>query len=215
MSDGVTDFAAGERRGSLEHQFSRPQLATQSAGNVDSPFAAPYRLHSPAGERWYVVHTQPHREFRAENQLGAQGFRTFLPRYRKTVRHARKLNSVNAPFFSRYLFIALDLSRDQWRSVNGTIGVTSLITDGMLPSAVPEGVVESLISISDANGFVNPSDGLQLGEQVRILTGPFAEKIGELVRFDGARRVRVLLELLGGVVAVSIERGHLMSARAA
>jgi transcription elongation factor/antiterminator RfaH len=215
MSDRVTDVVADERRGSREHQFSRPQLATQSAGNVDFPFAEPYRLHSPAGERWYVVHTQPHREFRAENQLGTQGFRTFLPRYRKTVRHARKLMTVNAPFFNRYLFIALDLSRDQWRSVNGTIGVTSLITHGMLPAAVPEGVVESLISISDADGFVNPSDGLQLGEQVRILTGPFAEKVGELVRFDGARRVRVLLELLGGVVAVSIERGHLMSSRAA
>jgi hypothetical protein len=64
------------------------------------------------GERWYVVHTQPHRESRAQTQLAAQGFRTFLPLHRKTVRHARKLKTVSTPFFPRCLFVALDLSRD-------------------------------------------------------------------------------------------------------
>src|ERR1044071_3749272 len=83
-----------------------------------------------AGERWYAVYSQPHRETRAQQQLTAQGFTVFLPLYRKTVRHARKLTTVSAPFFPRYLFVALDLSLDQWRSVNGTFGVTSLITDG-------------------------------------------------------------------------------------
>src|SRR5580704_14206227 len=82
------------------------------------------------GDRWYVVHSRPHREFYAQTQLAAQGFHSFLPRYRKTVRHARKLMTVNAPFFNRYLFVALNLGCDQWRSVNGTFGVTSLISDG-------------------------------------------------------------------------------------
>lgn len=166
------------------------------------------------GDRWYVVYSQPHREFYAETQLAAQGFHTFLPRYRKTVRHARKLMTVNAPFFTRYLFVALDLSRDQWRSVNGTFGVTSIITDGAFPIAVPQGVIKSLIKISDANGFIKLGDALQVGERVRVLTGPFADLIGELVRLDGARRAQVLLQLLGGVVPVSIDRGHLASARA-
>jgi transcriptional antiterminator RfaH len=76
---------------------------------------------------------------RAQTQLVAQGFHTFLPRFRKTVRHARKLMTVNASFFNRYLFVALDLGRDQWRSVNGTFGVTSIITDGAFPIPVPQG----------------------------------------------------------------------------
>ena len=185
----------------------------------DSDQYPPLSEHNPSrltdGERWYVVYSQPHREFYAQTQLAAQGFHSFLPRYRKTVRHARKLTTVNAPFFNRYLFITLDLGRDRWRSVNGTFGVTSLISDGMFPIPVPPGIVESLISISDADGFVKPGGGLQPGERVRILTGPFAEQIGELVRVDGARRVRVLLQLLGGAVAVSMERDQLMSARAA
>ena len=31
------------------------------------------------GARWYAVHTLPHGELRAEEQLENQGFRTFLP----------------------------------------------------------------------------------------------------------------------------------------
>jgi transcriptional antiterminator RfaH len=172
-------------------------------------------LEKTKGDRWYAVYSQPHQEFRAEAQLVAQGFRTFLPRYRKTVRHARKLRTVNAPFFSRYLFVSLDVSRDLWRSVAGTRGVTNLITDGTLPIPLPCGVIELLIDISDDNGFIKLDEGLRVGERVRLLTGPFADLVGELVRIDGARRARVLLELLGGVVAVSVDRNHLKSARAA
>lgn len=50
-------------------------------------------------ERWYAVHTLPFAEARAEVQLHRQGFRTFQPKRHKTVRHARKSITVEAPFF--------------------------------------------------------------------------------------------------------------------
>src|ERR1700752_477013 len=81
-------------------------------------------------ERWYAVHTLPFAEARAELQLQRQEFRTFQPKRHKTVRHARKLSTVEAPFFPRYLFIVLDLARHQWRSVNATIGVSRLVMRG-------------------------------------------------------------------------------------
>jgi transcription elongation factor/antiterminator RfaH len=209
MSNRVIAVTSGDSQLVRRIQSAQVELAPPNLRNLH------HHAQLTGGERWYAVYTQPHREFRAQTQLSAQGFQTFLPRYRKTVRHARRLMTVSAPFFNRYLFVTLDLGRDQWRSVNGTFGVTSLVSDGMFPAPVPQGIVESLISMSDSNGFVRPGDGLRPGEQVRILTGPFAEQIGELVRLDGARRVRVLLHLLGGAVAVSMERDQLMSARAA
>src|ERR1700740_1962344 len=75
------------------------------------------------GERWYAVHSLPFAEARAELQLKNQGFRTFQPKRQKTVRHARRLRTVEGPYFPRYLFIVLDLARDQWRRVNGPFGV--------------------------------------------------------------------------------------------
>jgi Transcription termination factor nusG len=78
------------------------------------------------GERCYVVHVLPHRE-RQDLQLEVHGFRTFLPRRRKSVRHARKFTTVSARFFPPYLFVALDLRRDRWRGVNGIFRVETLV----------------------------------------------------------------------------------------
>lgn len=184
---------------------------------ADNEARAPGSMRSPlsGGVRWYVIYSQPHREFYAQKQLAAQGFQTFLPFYRKTRRHARRLSTVNAPFFNRYLFVSLDLGRDRWRSIYGTFGVSSLISNETFPIAVPFGVVESLLGISDGSGLINLGNALQVGEHVRVLAGPFADLVGELVRLDGARRARVLLQLLGGSVAVSIDRGDLALERAA
>jgi transcriptional antiterminator RfaH len=84
--------------------------------------------------------------------LSRQGFRSFLPRYLKTVRHARKLRTVNAPIFPRYLFVALNLERDRWRSVNGTTGITNLFMAHDRPVPVPDGIVETLIRSADKSG---------------------------------------------------------------
>ena len=77
---------------------------------------------APVGnERWFLAHTQPKGEWKANLHLGAQGFRTYLPQIEKTVRHARQLRTVRAPLFPRYLFVILDLGRDRWLSVRSTV----------------------------------------------------------------------------------------------
>lgn len=170
---------------------------------------------SPAlagNERWFLAHTQPKSERRAELHLGAQGFRTYLPVIEKTVRHARKLKTVQAPLFPSYLFVILDLGRDRWLSVRSTIGVSRLLTtrDGR-PVPVPRGIVESLIGRSDGE-LTRLDAGLVAGQQVRILSGPFADFVGTLERLDGAGRVKVLLGMMGTAVPVSLHRSVLSTA---
>ena len=158
-------------------------------------------------ERWYAAHTQPHREARAAAQLQLQNFCVFLPVTTKTVRHARQFRTLRRPFFPRYLFVALDLREDPWRSVNGTFGVSRLVMAGDRPAAVPQGFVEDLISLSTCSGAVEFSPRLKVGQKVCVLSGPFAERIGELQRIDEGGRVRILLDLLGGKVPVWSEAG--------
>ncbi len=76
-----------------------------------------------ANERWFVVNSKPKREMQAFMHLANQGFRLFMPKRRKTVRHARKTTVVLAPVFPSYIFVALDVTQPRWRSVNGTFGV--------------------------------------------------------------------------------------------
>lgn len=153
--------------------------------------------------RWFVVHTLPLCEARARGHLENQGFRTFLPKRHKTIRHARKLTTVEAPFFPRYLFVILDLGRDRWRSVNGTFGVASLVMQGDRPHPVPRGVVEALLASSDARGILQPGRELRIGSPIRLMAGAFAEQLAILDSLDDDGRIRVLLDVLGRQVSIS------------
>lgn len=179
-------------------------VGRQSAGISD--------LYLNPDERWYVVQTLLHREAVAEYHIRAQGFRSFLPRFRKTIRHARKLRHVMAPVFPGYMFVILDVRRDRWRSINGTFGVARLITAVDRPMAVPAGIVEALQSSLDMSGSVQFDCGLVTGQKVRVLTGPFAQAIGALERLDDNGRVRVLLDMMGGKVPALIDRSALTAA---
>ena len=74
-------------------------------------------------KRWYVVHTRPNGELRAAHNLERQGFKTYLARYIKERRHARKVERIQQPLFPRYVFVNLDTDTDRWRSILGTFGV--------------------------------------------------------------------------------------------
>ena len=164
------------------------------------------------GARWYVVHSAPRKELFAAEQLVNQGFRPFVPRFRRTVRHARQTRTVLTALFPRYLFVALDLQRDRWRSILGTFGVSHMIMAGERPKAVPTGVVEGLADAVDDGGAIGFRDRLQVGQEVRFATGPFAELVGRLVTLDERGRVGVLLEILGSERVVAATPGSLMPA---
>ncbi|MCW2284307.1 transcriptional antiterminator RfaH [Rhodoblastus acidophilus] len=165
-----------------------------------------------AGERWYAVQSLARREVRAHRELAQQGFRPFLPVMIRTVRHARKARDVKAAAFPGYLFVPLDLERDRWRSINGTIGVSRIIAGDKGPIPVPRGVVETLLDYCDANGVCRFDRDLIEGQSVRIVNGPLAEMVGKLVRLDANGRVRVLLEILGGQVLATLDRAGLQAA---
>jgi transcription antitermination factor NusG len=171
--------------------------------------------HTPElgpGERWFVARVLPRQENRAQFNLHRLGFRNFVPRLRRTVRHARRLRDTLQPLFPGYIFIVIDLSKDRWRSVNGTFGVASLIMGAEQPRAAPPGVVEALVASCEGCGAVRFDDGLEIGQKVRILSGPFAESLCRLARLDDRGRVRVLLEIMGMEVAAQLDRSAIAPA---
>jgi transcription elongation factor/antiterminator RfaH len=182
---------------------------TNAAAISSDCFAARW-LPLEAGERWYVAHTLPQGEIQAERQLANQGYRSFLPRYWKNRRHARKVETISAPLFSRYLFVIIDRERDRWRSINGTLGVDRLLMVGREPQPVPDGVVETLIEAADSEGNIQFEFDLKEGQSVRVTAGPFADFVGELEHLDEKGRVRVLLEIMGGRIRVALPQ-HLVA----
>lgn len=162
-----------------------------------------------SSKKWFAVQCLARREKYAQLNLENQRFRTFLPNLSKTVRHARRVLTVQQALFPGYLFIGLDLDRDRWRSVNGTFGVSRLIMSGERPARVPEEFIADLIRHTDEKGLVRLDHGLKVGQSVKILSGPMADLLGELVSLDDNGRVRVLLEIMNGKTIVRMNRSNL------
>jgi transcriptional antiterminator RfaH len=154
--------------------------------------------------RWYVVYTQTYQEARAELNLRRQGFEAFLPLVRRRRRHARRIDTVLAPLFPRYLFVQLDVSTQRWRAINGTFGVSRLVCNGDTPLAVPAGLVEEIRERCDKVGTIIGSPRpLVVGESVKVAMGRF--DLGGLFETQsGQDRVVLLIELLGREVRASV-----------
>ena len=158
-------------------------------------------------QRWYVVQSQPNAEMKAVAHLKRQGFETYLPRYLKRRRHARRVEIVPAPLFPRYLFVGIDLDQQRWRSIFSTVGVSRLVCNGEIPTAVPEQVVNVLRSRHDDGGFVklDQQPRFRPGDKVRVLDGAFADCLGLYEGLKDSERIAILLDLLGRKVRVMVD----------
>ena len=65
---------------------------------------------------------------------------------------------------------------------------------------------------TEASGLVRLDSDLEIGQRVRILSGPFTEALCRLVHLDDKGRVRVLLEFMGTEVTAQLDRSRVAPA---
>ena len=142
---------------------------------------------------WYVVHTKPRQEARALENLQNQGFVCFFPTMQVQKLRNHKVQTVTEPMFSRYLFIQLDDTTQNWGPIRSTLGVSKLVSFGHQPAKVPP---EFIAFLREA-----PPEVLARifspGESVQITSGPLQGLEGRYLAHDGESRAFVLVELLG------------------
>jgi transcriptional antiterminator RfaH len=156
------------------------------------------------GPRWYVVQTQANAEYKAVAHLARQGFTTYLPRYLKRRRHARRIDVAAAPLFTRYLFVEFDMDAQCWRSIYSTLGVSRLICNGDWPAPVSGAVIDSLRGRENSAGLIqlDSSPRFTPGDRIRVLEGVFNDCLGIYDGMSDRERVEILLDLLGRKVRV-------------
>jgi len=155
--------------------------------------------------QWYVVQTQANAETKAVAHLARQGFATYLPRYLKRRRHARRVDIISAPLFPRYLFVQIDMGAQRWRSIFSTVGVSRLVCNGEFPAPVPERVIGLLKNRENKSGFIQlERPKFMPGDKIRVLEGAFYDCLGIYDGMSDHERVEILLDLLGRKVRVSL-----------
>ena len=158
--------------------------------------------------QWYVVHCRVGSEKRAETNLLRQEYEVWLPMYRKTRRHARRVESVLRPLFPRYLFVRVDLDSQPWRPILSTFGVHTIVSGADGPVAISDDIVAGLVARAGDDGvFDIMQSAMEPGDQVRIQGGPMADLEGVFQAELDSDRVLILLKLRGREVRVSVEGG--------
>ena len=132
------------------------------------------------GPRWYVVQTQANAENKAVAHLGRLGFATYLPRYLKRRRHARRVDTVAAPLFPRYLFAEIDMGVQRWRSIGSTVGVSRLVKSGRLAGARSRRRDQRAQAPRKHVRFVqlDQHSKFKAGDHVRVVEGAFCDCLG-------------------------------------
>ena len=163
---------------------------------------------------WYVVHTKPRQEFRAQDNLQNQGFEVYLPTYRKEAIRGQSLECKAEPLFARYLFIRLDSVHSNWFPIRSTRGVHQMLRFGISadPVKVPNELLEEIKEQTESFGQ-QPKKIFETDELVRIQEGPMKGLSGSFQEIqqqaNGEIRAMVLIELLGKLQKIQVPVSNL------
>jgi len=159
--------------------------------------------------QWCVIHSKPRQEHKALEHLENQGFDAWLPLIEVQSLKSGKLSLQSEPMFSRYLFIQLDLAKDNWASIRSTRGVHQLLRHGQQISVVSDEVVQSLKQAIEVH---SPQEFFKPGDRVQVIAGPFQGLVATfqkiLTLFTGDERAIAMLDILGKAQMMNFDLKH-------
>jgi transcription elongation factor/antiterminator RfaH len=160
--------------------------------------------------RWYAVFTMPRHEKRIALHLEQRRIQSFLPLYKAKHRWKNRCTmTVELPLFPNYLFVRID-PQERLRVLK-VPSVLSIVSCGREPVPVPDHYITGLRDGLLTYG-IEPHPGLEVGDRVRITTGPMTGMEGVLERRKNSYRVVLKLEMIGRSVAVEVDTEDIESA---
>jgi transcriptional antiterminator RfaH len=174
--------------------------ARRGAGRKPAP-PPPAIASGKPGLRWFCLQTAPRAELLAVVHLTTKGFATFLPL------HQTGVGQVLRPLFPGWLFVQFDHQAGRWGAINGTPGVRELHSDTPLASDL---VVELIALYGPGGKAVYPPgahamEPIEAGKLVRVTSGDVIDLVG-IVQWSDGDKVRLLAEMMGGQVRVTVQR---------
>jgi len=146
---------------------------------------------------WAVAQTESQRENVAASFLRQARFQIYLPKILERVGARQRVT----PLFPGYLFVEII---DRWYEIRWTVGVLRLLLIDGQPAHVTESIMVNIRKQEGRDGLIRlpKPRGLQRGDQVRVLRGSFAGRIGVFEGLSGSQRSKILLAWLGCQVPV-------------
>ena len=147
---------------------------------------------------WTVAVAQSSRETTVQAFLAKDGFEVYWPRIKTETR--------TAALFPGYLMVRVVV---RWYPIRWCPGVLKVLMNGDKPARLADAIVDE-IKGREVQGFVKlpQPPTLQNGQSVRVKHGMFAGHAAIYAGMSGSQRERVLLDLLGQSVTVTLPIGN-------
>ncbi len=152
---------------------------------------------------WFAVQTRLRYEQFAAEHLRSKGYDPFLPVYTCRRRWSDRIKKVDLPLFPGYLFCKFDLQNRL--PILVTPGVIQVVGSGKCPVAVDDAEIAAIQGIIQSGLPREPWPFLQVGQRVRIASGPLSGYEGILLNVKGNHRLVLSVSLLRRSVAVEVD----------
>ena len=154
---------------------------------------------------WCAAQLKPNALSIAERHLSRQGFKTFCPKRREDQRRGGKFVKQTVPLFPGYIFVQFDPQSFAWRALNSTRGLTRLITDTRgRPAIMPKEFMAAMMARCTEDGLFTAANSFAAGDEIRIVSGPFADTITRIESADRQGRLEILLDIMGQAVRTHV-----------
>jgi transcriptional antiterminator NusG len=160
-------------------------------------------LSSSSARRWFALHVRTRFESSVAVHLQGKGYEFFLPMYVSKRRWSDRMQEIEQPLFPGYVFCRFDpQARLPILVTPGVIGVVGM---GKTPIAIADEEIAGIQTVVNSGLPSQPWPFLQVGEQVRIESGPLQGLTGILEEIKGRHRLILAVTLLQRSVAVEID----------
>ncbi len=165
-------------------------------------------------KHWYAVHTFAGYENKVKTSIehlgAAKGLSSYIYRIEipteqeVRTRNGKKYN-VQKKLFPGYILIEMDLTDETWHLIRSIQGVTGFVTSGDKPVPLQDAEIASILEIVDGPQ-VRVKVTWQVGENIRVVTGPFTDFHGTIDDVMAERdKLRVLISLFGRDTPVELD----------
>ncbi len=165
-------------------------------------------------KRWYVVHTYSGYENKVKVNLekrveymnmGEKIFRVEVPQKTVTQVRSGKKTKKEEKIFPGYVLVEMIMDDDSWYVVRHTAGVTKFVGTAKKPIPAKYSEIKKIIHSGQQTTTKIELD-IKVGDKVRIVSGPFAEFIGDITEvYPDKSKLRAMVSIFGRETPVELE----------
>ena len=202
------EAGTGAAADAVEADAADPAEGEIAAGDepVVVPPASPYDLPGD----WYVIHSYSGYENKVKANLETRIqsmhmedriFEVHIPMEDVVEFKAGKKVTVPKKVFPGYILVRMTLDDDSWYAVRNTPGVTGFVAgNAQKPTPLSRREVERFLGVQEEEEKAKPrfKPEWEVGEQVRVVTGPFADFNGVIEDMNvDQQKIVVLVNIFG------------------